>query len=158
MTEAIEKKPVEEVTEIAAAAQPEPLYTFRKLGAPDIFLMSQIISKIGLNEFMACFEKDGIRNLIATVTSKENNEEAAEEDQSANIVGLSVVMEIVNVILGNLPKCEAEIYKLLAQTSNLTIKEITAPGNAVMFVEMVIDFIKKEEFKDFIKVVSRLFK
>ena len=46
---------------------------------------------------------------------------------------------------------------MLSQTSNLTDDEIKAPGTAAMFLEMVIDFIKKEEFRDFIKVVSRLF-
>ena len=151
MAKAIEKKPVVEVTEIAAAAQPEPLYTFRMLGAPDIFLLSQIISKIGLNEFAACFEKDGIRKLIENMADKDS-------EQSANIIGLSVVMEIANVVLGNLSKCEAEIYKLLSDVSGLTVDVIKAPGNAVLFIEMVIDFIKKEEFKDFFKVVSRSFK
>ena len=130
-------------------------YTFRQLGAPDIFLMSKIISKIGINEFKACFEADGIKSLIQN-TMMEQKEDGAESDIIS--VGAGVFLEIANVILANLPKCEAEIYQMLSQTSNLTVKEITAPGNAVMFLEMVIDFIKKEEFRDFIKVVSRLFK
>ena len=133
----------------------EKPYTFRQLGAPDIFLMSKIISKIGINEFKACFEADGIKNLIQSETMEKN---ADGEDTNIISVGAGVFLEIANVILGNLPKCETEIYQMLSQTSNLTVKEITAPGNAAMFLEMVIDFIKKEEFKDFIKVVSRLFK
>ena len=133
----------------------EKPYTFRLLGAPDIFLMSKIISKIGINEFKACFESDGIKNLIQNATM-----EKKEEGEETNLVsiGAGVFLEIANVILGNLPKCESEIYQMLSQTSNLTVKEITAPGNATMFLEMVIDFIQKEEFRDFIKVVSRLFK
>lgn len=140
-----------ETVQPEAAVKP---YTFRQLGAPDIFLMSKIISKIGINEFKACFEADGIKNLIQNMTL-----DAKENDDNSNIisVGAGVFLEIANVILGNLPKCENEIYQILAQTSNLTIDEIKAPGNAVMFLEMVIDFIKKEEFRDFIKVVSRLF-
>lgn len=130
-------------------------YTFRLLGAPDIFLMAKIISKIGINEFKACFETDGIKNLIQNAAL-----DAKEKDGNSDIIsiGAGVFLEIANVILCNLPKCEAEIYQILAQTSNLTIDEIKAPGNAAMFLEMVIDFIKKEEFRDFIKVVSRLFK
>ena len=132
-------------------------YTFRLLGAPDIFLMSKIISKIGIKEFKACFESDGIKSLIQNMMM-EKKEEGKEDDSNIISVGAGVALEIAGVILGNLPNCEEEIYQMLSQTSNLSVKEIKAPGNAAMFLEMVIDFIKKEEFRDFIKVVSKLFK
>lgn len=128
-------------------------YTFRLLGAPDIFLMAKIINQIGIKEFKACFESDGINNLIQQMMAKE----AKSDDSNIVSVGVGVAVEIASVILGNLPKCENDIYQMLSQTSNLTIEEIKAPGNAVMFLEMVVDFIKKEEFRDFIKVVSKLF-
>ena len=118
-----------------------------------MFVMFSIISKIGINEFMACFEKDGIRKMIGMLT---NNDDGVANINT--IAGFGVILEIANVIMGNLHKCEEDIYKLLSQTSNMTVDEIKAPGNAVMFFEMVIDFIKKEEFGDFIQVVSRLFK
>ena len=127
----------------------EKAYEFRKLSSVDIFLMFKIIGKIGLNEFTACLEKDGVKNMLTSMTGKEKNVE---------MIGISLAVEIANVIFNNLPKCESEIYQLLAQTSNLTVNEIKAEGNAIMFVEMIIDFIKKEEFPDFIKVVSKLFK
>ena len=79
------------------------------------------------------------------------------EDGNIISVGAEVALELASVILTNLPKCEADIYQMLSQTSNLSVDDIKAPGNAVMFLEMVIDFIKKEEFRDFIKVVSKLF-
>ena len=125
-------------------------YIFRKLSSVDVFPMFKIIGAIGINEFTACFEKDGVKNMIASVTGKSG-------DDAASIVGISVILEIVNVIIGNLPKCENEIYQILSQTSNLTVKQVKELDMAVFF-EMVIDFIKKEEFKDFIKVVSKLFK
>ena len=132
-------------------------YTFRELGAPDIFLMSTIISKIGIKEFKACFEAEGVKSLIQNMMI-EQKAEGNGDDSNFISIGATIVLEIASVILENLPKCEKEIYKMLSQTSNLTVDEIKAPGNAVMFVEMVVDFIKKEEFRDFIKVVSRLFK
>lgn len=149
MSEKLEIVQAEETTEVVKP------YTFRELGAPDIFLMSKIISKIGIKEFKACFEADGINNLIASMAVEEKK-----EGGNANIVsiGAGVALEIASVILANLPKCEADIYQMLSQTSNMSVEEIKAPGNAVMFFEMVIDFIKKEEFRDFIKVVSKLFK
>ena len=142
MSEIIEMTPAEET-----AVKP---YTFRPLEAPDIFPMFKIIKAIGINEFTACFEKDGVKNMIASFTGE------SDEDMSS-IVGISVVLEIADVIIGNLPKCEAEIYQLLSQTSGMTVAKIKKMG-MVEFVEMVIDFIKKDEFKDFIKVVSKLFK
>ena len=136
------------------AVEPVKPYTFRLLGAPDIFLMAKIINQIGIKEFKACFESDGIKNMIQQMMAKEEN---ATDDSNIVSVGVGIAMEIASVILGNLPKCENDIYQMLSQTSNLTVEEIKAPGNAVMFLEMVIDFIKKEEFRDFIKVVSKLF-
>lgn len=136
-------KPKEEAT-------PEKPYVFRKLSAVDVFPMFKIIGAIGINEFTACFEKDGIKNMIASFTGESG------EDMSS-IVGISVILEIANVIIGNLPKCENEIYQILSQTSNLSVAQVKKLDMAVFF-EMVIDFVKKEEFKDFIKVVSKLFK
>ena len=129
----------------------EKVYTFRKLNSTDTFLMFKIIGKIGINEFTSCFEKDTVKQMIATVTGGESKENATA------IVGISVIFEMANVIIGNLPKCEAEIYQMLSNTSNLTVKQVKELDFAT-FTEMVIDFIKKEEFKDFIKVVSRSFK
>ena len=129
----------------------KPVYTFRKLNSTDVFLMFKIIGKIGINEFTGCFEKDAVKQMIASVTGGESKENATA------IVGVSVILEMANVIIGNLPKCEAEIYQMLSNTSNLSVKQVKDLDFAT-FTEMVIDFIKKEEFKDFIKVVSRLFK
>ena len=122
-------------------------YTFRKLNATDVFLMFKIISKIGINEFRACFKDDDIQQMIKDVTGAGN----------AAVVGVSVALEMANVVLGNLPKCENEIYEMLANTSDLTVEQVKGLDLGT-FIEMVIDFIRKEEFKDFMKVVSKLFK
>ena len=129
----------------------EKVYTFRKLNSTDTFLMFRIVGKIGISEFTGCFEKDTVKQMIATVTGGEAKESATA------LVGISVILELANVIIGNLPKCEAEIYQMLSNTSNLSVKQVKELDFAT-FTEMVIDFIKKEEFKDFIKVVSRSFK
>ena len=131
----------------------EKPYKFRSLGSKDMFLMFSIISKIGINEFMACLEGDSLKKLAKAFTSKEDA-----GDDLYVMGAVAGTLEIANVIFKNLHKCEKEIYNLLAQTSDLTIEEITAEGNAVMFLEMVIDFLKKDEFPGFIKVVSKLFK
>ena len=124
------------------------VYTFRKLNSTDIFLMFKIMSKIGITEFAKCFEKDTVKELVASAGGKKD---------VSTVVGIAVALEAANVILGNLPKCEDEIYQMLSNTSNLSVEKIKKL-DFITFTEMVIDFIKKEEFKDFIKVVSGFFK
>lgn len=133
-----------------AITNQERVYTFHQLHAPDIFLMTKIIGKIGINEFAACLEKDSVKQMIDNLTGNESAEKATTR------VGISVMLEIANVVIGNLPKCEAEIYQLLANASNLTVKQIKEL-DGVTFFEMVLDFVTKDEFRDFIKVVSKRF-
>ena len=81
---------------------------------------------------------------------------SADGESTVQLVILCVLtVAYTLVLLKTLPKCEKEIYQLLAQVSDLTEEEIKS--DMILFTEMVIDFVKKDEFKDFIKVVSRLF-
>lgn len=127
------------------------MYTFRKLDATDMFLMFKILGKIGINEFADCFGKDNVQKMMGTITGEGGMAKFTTQ------MGIAVTLEIVNVILGNLPKCEAEIFQMLSNTSNLSVDEVKKLDFPT-FTAMVIDFIKKDEFKDFIKVVSALFK
>lgn len=146
------------VTEVTA--EQEKPYTFRKLKSTDVFLMAKVISKIGINEFAGCFESEPVKNALARLmknTSDENAEGADTSDEDVTAVGISVILEMANVILCNISKCENEIYQLLAQVSDMKLENIKEL-NAVVFFEMVIDFVKKDEFKDFFKVASKLFR
>ena len=142
-------------------AEPVKPYTFRTLGGEDVFLMFRIIGKIGVKEFNACFEHDGIKHLVAAMMgeklAKAKENEGEEEETSYSVTYITVILEVADVIFRNLPKCETEIFQMLSQTSNLTVAQVKKL-NLAQFTEMVIDFIKKEEFRDFIKVVSKLFK
>ena len=135
--------------------EPVKPYTFRTLGGGDVFLMFRIIGKIGVKEFNACFEHDGIKHLVAAMMGEKMAN--AEDEPSVSVTYISVVLEVADVIFRNLPKCEDEIFQMLSNTSNLSVAQVKKL-NLAQFTEMVIDFIKKEEFKDFIKVVSKLFK
>ena len=138
--------------EVEAAVKP---YTFRPLGGEDVFLMFRIIGKIGVKEFNACFENDGIKHLVAGMMGEKLAK--AEEDTSVSVTYIAVVLEVADVIFKNIANCENEVFQMLSQTSNLSVAQVKKL-NLAQFTEMVIDFIKKEEFRDFIKVVSRLFK
>lgn len=145
MSEIIEVKESVETVETAETVKP---YTFRKLSSEDMFLMCRILGKIGIKEFKNCFTGDEINALVAA--TKEGGEKAL------TAVGVSVFIDAVDIILGNIYKCENEIYQLLAQTSGMSVSDVKA--DALLFVEMLIDFFKKEEFPAFIKVVSRSFR
>lgn len=130
----------------------EATYTLRDLQGADIFPMSAIIKKIGVKEFKNAFQDEEIKDLVKSINSGEISKDAA-----ANQAGMAVILNIVDVVLGNLPRAEKDIYKFLASLSGMKPDEVAALPMAT-FTGMVIDVIQKDEFKDFIKVVSRLFK
>lgn len=121
--------------------------------------MVNIISKIGIKEFKTLIEGDGLKgmmsNLIGDAKKKSGSEKLGESDIAS--LGASVFIELASIVLCNLPKAEKDIFQLLSNTSNLSVDEIKKLSLAD-FTEMLIDFFKKDEFKDFMKVVSRLFK
>lgn len=124
------------VDEMAA----EKPYTLRALEAKDVFIVSKILSQIGLKEFKDAFD-------TKLITSNENIE----------AVGISVFFDMSQVLLGNLPKCENDIYTFLSSLSGMDKKKIESmPMNT--FIEMVVDVVRKDEFMDFFKLVSVLFK
>lgn len=122
-------------------------YNFRELCATDVAPMCAIIGKIGINNFTKCFNSDELLDLFDKNKGIKN---------LTNLAGMTIVFEMVNTIVSNIPKCEKEIFELLASVSGQKVADIKALGLAD-FTEMVIAFVKKEEFKDFFKVVSKLF-
>ena len=145
MNETIEMNTAEQTEQVSVKP-----YTFRPLSAQDIFPMTSIIKKIGLREFKTLLEGDGLENILSTFKGER-------DDKSVEAVGLALAFEIVDIIFGNLSKCEADIFLLLSQTSNLSVEDVRNLGLAD-FAEMILDFVKKDEFKDFIRVVSKSFK
>lgn len=133
---------------------PKP-YVFRRLEAVDVFIMFKIISAIGVNEFKILFDSKGLVDLVTKLASEKGKKMKTDEEFIA--VGASVFLDLAQVIITNIPKCEREIYQLLSQVSDMKVEHIKRL-DAVTFTEMVIDFLKKEEFGDFFKVVSKLFK
>lgn len=126
-------------------------YELRKLTADDVFPMFQIISKIGFKEFKGCFDSPDVKAVIAKAASSE----AGQADLTS--IGMTVALDLASVIVSNLGSCKNDIYLLLSQLSGMTAKEI-AELPMVTFFEMIIDVVKKEEFKDFFQVVTKLFK
>ena len=126
-------------------------YELRNLTADDVFPMFQIISKIGFKEFKNCFDSPEVKAVAAKMAS-------GEDDQAAlTSVGMTVALDLASVIVSNLGSCKNDIYLLLSQLSGMDTRDIAALP-MVTFFEMVIDVIKKEEFRDFFQVATKLFK
>ncbi len=135
-------------------------YELRDLNSTDIFSLSRIIKKIGVANFKKCFDNDEIKTAIAAYLKGENTEgENPEKDnklEGLTIAGIDVTFEIVNVIFDRLPECENEVYAFLSSLSGLKVEAIQKLPMGDFF-DMIIDVIKKPEFKDFFKRASRLF-
>jgi len=127
-------------------------YELRRLTADDVFPMFQIISKIGIKEFKKCFESPEVMQMIKDAASGEDSQGDVQTS-----VGMAVAFDLAGIIVSNLASCKKDIYQFLAQLSGMTTNDIA--GLPMMtFFEMIVDVIKKDEFKDFFQVVAKLLK
>ena len=131
-----DKKVTNEVTEAETKEEIKPKYIIKKPKAPDIFTMVTILGKIGINKFSSCLKNEDVQELVKKVTKQGSFSNKDLE----TIAGIGVITEAAQIILMGLPKCEDDVYKLLANTSNLEIDEVKEL-DGVTFVEMLIDFI-----------------
>lgn len=137
-----------ENTNVEVKAKP---YTLRNLTADDVFPMFQIINKIGFKEFKNCFNSPDVRSAIANATSGKGGNEGLVS------VGVAVGIDIAGVVIANVERCKPDLYSLLAGLSGMTAADI-GKLPMVTFFEMIVDVIRKDEFKDFFGVVSKLLK
>lgn len=134
-------------TTINAVETAEKVYTLRNLEAKDIAPMASILSKIGIKDIKECFNGQDLKDLAS----------GKADEATINALGMSIMLDIVGVVLENYSKCQDNVFKFLASLSGIDVKQIESlPLDT--FTEMIIDVVKKEEFKDFFKVVSKLLK
>lgn len=127
----------------------EKAYTLRKLRADDIFLTIRVINKIGLDRLKKCMEAQGVKAAIEIMTNNEADTTAKEA--AMNKIGIAVMLEIAGALLERLPDCRNEIYALLAVLSDMSEEDIGKLDSSV-FVSMVMDVLKKDEWKDFFQL------
>ena len=128
-------------------------FELRSLKSSDMFVMFKILSKIGFNDLKDKLTVERVKELTATF-NKDDSKEV--QDEQMTFVGFTVMLAVVEIIMKNLPSCEKEIYNLLSNLSGMTMKQIEDLP-MVDFTQMVVSVLKKEEFKDFFKVVAGLF-
>lgn len=135
---------------VEPTSEPKP-YEIRPLNARDIFPMTKIIRKIGLKDFGKCFEPEEIKAITETFTEKESVEDIAE------VVGVSVVLKIVDIVLEHLPDAGEEVFAFLAGLIGTTKEEVSVLPMDVFF-DLIVDVFKRKEFVGFMRAVSRLVK
>lgn len=129
-------------------------YELRALKATDFFLVTRILSKIGVKECKQCFESVEVKNAVREMVTKQDG---ANADTDVAAIGMTIVFDIAGVVLANMENCEKDIYKLLSNLSGLKVTEI-ADMPMAEFGEMVIAVIKHEGFRDFFTAVIKQFK
>jgi len=127
---------------------------FRDLKASDIFPCVVILNKIGFKEIKTVLTPDKVQNMLKAV--KQSSADRQNGQDATTILGFSIVVEVVGVILNNLPSCEQDLYKFMSNLSGVSVDEIAEMPMAE-FADAVISIIQKEDFKDFFKAVSKLF-
>ena len=137
-------------------------YEMRRLNAGDIFPMVKLISKIGINEFQRCFESPAVKGLLDKLEeTKENGEDDFAAKDAIDVIftslGVGVALEVANTLLANLPRCEEELFGLLASVTGMAAKKLRTIEIAD-FMELLIAFVQKEEFRDFFGAATKLWK
>lgn len=122
-------------------------YTLGKFKATDVFTMATLLSKIGLGKMADGFGRDNVMKLVAASKGKKGDELTA-------MTGMGIALQMAEIILGNIDKCQVELFTLLANISGLTIDEIK-DMDAEVFAQLIFDVVQLPQFKDFIKVASR---
>ena len=127
---------VEETVEIPAEELVEKPYTLRKFKDGDLFPLLQILKKIGIREYKDAFVQ------VASGKSLES-------------VGMDVAFDMAEVLIGNLPKAEAEIYALYADMSGIPAEEIKEMEFGTLPM-MIVDSFKEVKNTGFFKVLAKL--
>jgi len=135
------------------ATEIEKKYELRALKASDFFLVTRILSKIGVKECKQCIDSVEIKNAVRDMVSKQGDKIA---DADVASIGMSVVFDIAGVVLEHMESCEKDIYMLLSRLSGLKVTEI-ADLPMAEFGEMVIEVVKHEGFRDFFTAVFKQF-
>ena len=122
----------------------------RNLQACDIFTMVKILNGIGLTKIKSAIDFEKIKELRKNMTDKN-------ADDIASQVGTDVILSVVSVMFENLPAIESDLYKFVGSLAGIKPTEV-AKLDLNVFVDLIFDIFKKEEFVDFFKRASKLIK
>ena len=137
----------------------------RELKAKDILPMVKILQKIGLKQIREMLTPDKIKELMTAMKSDDQDQKQEDPDQQEDqkqeekidgrtILGFNLIMEVVGLVLDNLPACESDIYKFIGSVSSLTPEQV-ADLPLGEFTDIIVRILKDDGFSDFFKAVSK---
>lgn len=136
-------------TEAKQEQQTEKPYSLRRIETTDMFLMFKLLNKIGFKDLK---DNEALKQTLFLFSGG-----SVKGKIDAERLGIDIFFEAASVLFESIPKAENEFYSLLSSVASLKVEDIKAQPPATTF-EMIVDFCKKEEFSDFFKAVSKLFK
>ena len=122
----------------------------RNLQASDLFGMVRILNGIGLSKIKSAVDFDKIKEARKSMTDEN-------ADDIASQVGTDIVLSIVGLMFENLPDVESDVYKFIGGVANMKPADV-AKLDITVFMDLILDIFKKEEFTDFFKRASKLIK
>lgn len=125
----------------------ENKFELRPLEASDIFMMTSIISKVGVKRIANCFK----------LSEEEKTMNDGEQNAKENDIGEIVFFNIADLVLERLEYCQDAICRLLSALSGMKEAEIKKM-NPVVYLEMFMTVIKSPEFADFFTQAYELLK
>ena len=125
----VKDKATNEVT-----TEDKQLYPIRKLKPHDLFVMSNIFSKIGIKELKNSIDKDTLEALSGKNT---NN----------IIAGLNIAPILLDILLKHLPLVENDLYSFFADLAEIEEEKIKNDLN--LFIDIIESFVKSKGFSDF---------
>lgn len=128
----------------------------KKLTTRDIFPTLKLIKAFGVSEFKKVFTPENLARITATKKEDDKNDDK-NDDKVVYTLGVDVVLEVVDIFITNLGRCENEIYNYMAHVTESTPEEI-ADLPMADFAQLVIDLVTGEGFGDFFTVVHKLLK
>ena len=120
------------------------------LQASDLFGMVRILNGIGLSKIKSAVDFDKIKEARKSMTDEN-------ADDIASQVGTDIVLSIVGLMFENLPDVESDVYKFIGGVANMKPADV-AKLDINVFMDLILDIFKKEEFTDFFKRASKLIK
>ena len=124
----------------------------RKLKSTDIFPMVGILNKIGFSDIKDMLTPEKVKDLMKAMKNQDEDEDL----DFSTILGFNLIFEVATIIFANLMECKDDLYNLLSDISERPVKELEEIPPAE-FLELIIEVLKKPEFEDFFKVVSKFF-
>ncbi|MFT8312961.1 MAG: hypothetical protein ABF633_01755 [Clostridium sp.] len=110
----------------------------RKLKTADLFSLTRIIKKMNI--------KNEIKALAKDVTGLSDEDKLKAKD--------SINIDLILLFVENIGNAEKEIYKLLSDMSDKTVKEIENQS-PIKTVEMIQSIFEDEEIESFLKLALK---